>query len=142
MYHDALCQGRIIYKINYKYFYGIIMKNIAISSKKMRRKGRVSSTSTKSQQNSTIIRRTDDSERSSTTTIGSKTTSLQSEQQEQNNTINTDDTIDKIKRSLEETRSQIPQYIKSLNVPMEIADNYIDLQRNIIISLQEVCYHI
>jgi hypothetical protein len=39
MYHDALCQGRIIYKINYKYFYGTIIKNIAMSSKKVHTKG-------------------------------------------------------------------------------------------------------
>jgi hypothetical protein len=111
-------------------------------------KEKVTSASSSSQQNQTPSQ-----ERTTTTTI---TTSevphyqyqqhQQQQQREQQQSLNRalDQTRDNIRRSIDEARSQIPRYTQTVNdyqeqtiqAAREIADNYIDSQRQIINSLQ------
>ena len=84
-----------------------------------------------------------------TTTTTTKEDSLyaeQQQQQEQQHAVNRalDNTRDNIRRSIDEARSQIPRYTQSVNdyqeqtiqASREIADNYLESQKEIINSFQ------
>ena len=81
-----------------------------------------------------------------TATTTTTESSQYAEQQQQQYAVNRalDDTRDNIRKSIDEARSQIPHYTQSVNdyqeqtiqASREIADNYIESQKEIINSLQ------
>jgi Protein of unknown function (DUF2795) len=81
-----------------------------------------------------------------TTTTEDSLYAEQQQQQEQQHAVNRalDNTRDNIRRSIDEARSQIPRYTQSVNdyqeqtiqASREIADNYLELQKEIINSFQ------
>jgi len=88
-------------------------------------------------------------QKTTTTVTSSSTTASPSQQlQEQHHLVNRslDETRDNIRRSIDESRSQIPRYTQAVSdyqeqtiqAAREIADNYVESQKQIINSFQSV----
>lgn len=88
-------------------------------------------------------------QKTTTTVTSSSTTASPSQQlQEQHHLVNRslDETRDNIRRSIDESRSQIPRYTQAISdyqeqtiqAAREIADNYVESQKQIINSFQSV----
>jgi hypothetical protein len=111
-----------------------IMRNIYMSSKK------------EEQENKTTV--TSSSSPSTTRTASSSSPSQSYQLQEQNHLVSRslDETRDNIRRSIDESRSQIPRYThavsdyqeQTIQAAREIADNYVESQKQIINSFQSV----
>jgi hypothetical protein len=110
-----------------------IMRNIYMSSKK------------EEQENKTTVTSSSSSSPSTTRTAAS---SPSYQLQEQNHLVSRslDETRDNIRRSIDESRSQIPRYThavsdyqeQTIQAAREIADNYVESQKQIINSFQSV----
>jgi hypothetical protein len=88
-------------------------------------------------------------QKTTTTTVTTSTTASPSQQlQEQHHLVSRslDETRDNIRRSIDESRSQIPRYTQAVSdyqeqtiqAAREIADNYVESQKQIINSFQSV----